>query len=198
MIQPARTGVAAASFPPGPLVRTVAELDQPGGRFEDVIRVQTARVVFANYALVTHDFPALRGASAAAIDAWLLRHAAVVSVHHAAQAHVNGPIATVGSPLPAFRPPMYGRATVVPVPGGLIDVKGAGIEAPVQPARDWHRNGLLMLGAALGSAAFQELVHNVFRHACSQLWCVIQKVGRRCSCRFAPTAPPSFQRIMAI
>ncbi len=112
----------------------------------------TARVVFANYALIRHDFPALRGASTTAIDAWLVEHGAVISVGQA--------------------PPMYGRAVVMPVPGGLLDVKGAGVETGVTPTRNWHQNGLLMLGAGIGSAGFQDLIHNVFRDARSELWCV--------------------------
>ncbi|MBC7976600.1 MAG: hypothetical protein H7138_16625 [Myxococcales bacterium] len=149
------TGVVTASFPSGPIVRTLAELDQPAGRDEQVLGVRTARVVFANYALIRHDFPALRGASTTAIDAWLVQHGAVISVGQAAS--------DVSSP-------MYGRAVVMPVPGGLLDVKGAGVETGVTPTRNWHQNGLLMLGAGIGSAGFQDLIHNVFRDARSELW----------------------------
>lgn len=167
-----RPGVATASFPSGPILRTLAEIDQPTGREEQVVGVATARVVFANYALVQHDFPALRGASPAEIDAWLIHHGGVVSVAQAAQAEVNSPIATTAAPRRAFRPPMYGRAVVMPVPGGLLDIKGAGVATGVRPARNWHQNGLLMLGAGLGSAGYQDLIHNVFRNARSELWCV--------------------------
>src|SRR3954447_20441862 len=79
--------------------RTLAELQQPATRTESVLQVATARVVFANYDLLCHDFPQLleesfigthpevrtpppaRCARAfeRSIDRWLLANAAVIS-----------------------------------------------------------------------------------------------------------------------
>jgi hypothetical protein len=172
-------------------------------RAECVTHLSNARVVFADYARLQRDFPRLGEAWQlrarpdlaaldpaqreqtihAAIDAWLLRNAAVISTAQAAQAVVNTPISTTGEGLTACRPPLYGRALVTSLaegrralppaeaavwldePDGLLDVKGAGVAPGVVPAPQAHANGLLALGEALTNVAFREVIELIFRRA---------------------------------
>ncbi|MBC7777803.1 MAG: hypothetical protein H7246_20380 [Phycisphaerae bacterium] len=119
-------------FAPGPILSTIEDLDQSGVIPETVLRVVGARVVYANYALLQHDFPQLRdralekefprlsalngGEKQKAIshkmDEWLIRNTAFVSQSQAKQSFVNTPIATGNERVTAFRPPAYGRAHV--------------------------------------------------------------------------------------
>src|SRR4051812_49116773 len=46
-------------FPPGPLLRRIDELDDPGVVAERVQHVTTARVCLVNYEIIQHDFPFL-------------------------------------------------------------------------------------------------------------------------------------------
>jgi hypothetical protein len=149
-----------------PLPRTVFDLADPGIRPELALRVAGARVVFADYALLRRDFPQLAYASRPAIDEWLLRNAAVLSQPQAAQEVVNTPVATTGETIPAFRPPLYGRAIVTaPDGGGLLDVKGAGVAPGLVPQNRAHANGLLAHGEALANVAIREAIERIFRRA---------------------------------
>ncbi|MCU1348399.1 MAG: hypothetical protein JWO56_1429 [Acidobacteria bacterium] len=153
-------------FAPVPLPRTVFDLADPGIHPELVLRVDGARVVFADYPLLREDFPQLAGAPPAAIDEWLLRAAAVVSEPQAAQETVNTKIATTGEKIGAFRPPLYGRAVVTsPDGGGLLDVKGTGVAPGLAPLNRSHANGLLALGEALANMAIREVMERIFRRA---------------------------------
>ncbi|HYO14902.1 MAG TPA: hypothetical protein VE685_17050 [Thermoanaerobaculia bacterium] len=172
-------------FPPGPLLRTVDELDDPGLRQETVLRLPTARVVFADYALLRHDFPHLREADAALIDRWLLRHAAFISTAQAAQSRVNTPIETGEERTVAYRPTRYGRAVVVSTreshgllpadpalpweaePDRLLDLKGTGVAPGVVPRHDpgGHFDGLISLQRVLIEVLFQEVIEAAFRHS---------------------------------
>jgi hypothetical protein len=158
-----RTGVRTK------LPRTLADLGDPGVRVEPVHRVEGARVVLANYALLQEDFPELRRLSRKTIDQWLIRNAAVVSEVQAAQSDVNSTIATNGTST-AYRPPLYGRALVVPVEGadGLLDLKGTGVAPGRKATPEAHSNGLLSLGEALANIAFRELIELIFRSAGTQ------------------------------
>lgn len=122
-------------FPEGPLLRDISDLEDPAVKDEPMRRIESARVVFANYALLQHDFPQLRDASLLRlhpelgqlssgprkdalreiIDKWLLRNAAYVSVPQVDQTEVNTPIAVTGNEVLAYRPPLYGRACVTAV-----------------------------------------------------------------------------------
>jgi hypothetical protein len=146
------------------------DLGDPGVQSETALRVDGARVVFADYALLRRDFPQLRGASPARIDRWILHNAAVISKSQAAQEEVNTPIPTL-APVLAYRPPLYGRALVTTVDDGpgLLDVKGAGIAPRRKPLSQAHSNGLLALGEALANVAFRELIELVFRSAGTKL-----------------------------
>jgi len=153
---------------PAPVPRNVFELEDPHIRPESMLRVDGARVVFADYELLQRDFPQLRGATAPAIDAWLLRNAAVISEPQAKQSNVNTPIRTTGGRVTAFRPPLYGRAVVVAVqdsPEGLLDVKGSGVAPALRPVNQAHANGLLALGEALANIVFREVMELIFRRA---------------------------------
>ncbi|MBC7777802.1 MAG: hypothetical protein H7246_20375 [Phycisphaerae bacterium] len=119
-------------FAPGPILRAIEELDQDGVFPETVFRVASARIVYANYPLLRHDFPqlqdlalekkfprlaALKGISkqkaiAQKIDEWLLCHTAFVSQSQASQSVVNTPIPIGNERVTAYRPPGYGRALV--------------------------------------------------------------------------------------
>ena len=115
-------------FPPGPILRGIGDLEEPACCSETALRVHGARVAFADYRLLQHDFPQLRpenlmkvegGLAAYAgarleravrehIDGWLLRNAAFLSVNQAKQTLVNTPVPTTGESVVAFRPPRYG------------------------------------------------------------------------------------------
>jgi hypothetical protein len=156
--------------------RTLAELQQSSTQTETVLPVATARVVFANYDLLRHDFPQILNESFTGnIDRWILENAAVVSQGQACQTRVNSLIQTRGEGVMAFRPPRYGRSVVRPVElepgvGGLLDVKGAGVAPGVIPRHGNASNGLLLLAKALAEATWQGLIEAIFRHAESQFY----------------------------
>jgi hypothetical protein len=129
--------------------RHVEDLDEPELRGEDVLRLATARVIFADHDLLRRDFPALRSDALAAahpeiaiapsharpaleqrrIDEWLLHHAGYVSTSQAAACVVNTPIATIGGAVRAHRPPRYGRAAIVELKASSA-VPPPGVSAP--------------------------------------------------------------------
>jgi hypothetical protein len=122
-------------FPPGPLLREPGELQSYGLRRETAVGLADARVFWADYDLLQHDFPELRRARLARlhpeldwlegdsarsrhrdlIDAWLVENAAVISQCQAEQSEVNTPIRVTDREHAAHRPFKYGRALVVPV-----------------------------------------------------------------------------------
>ncbi len=117
---------------PGPILRGIEDLDHDDVFSERVYRLAEARVIFADYALLQHDFPQLRAAHlerlhpdlralksvekeeaiAALLDRWLLRHTAFISRSQARQEVTNTPIRTTEEHVVAFRPLRYGRALV--------------------------------------------------------------------------------------
>jgi hypothetical protein len=121
--------------PPGPLLRRVADLRLKNVQPEKVYRLPHARVVFANYDWLQHDFPQLRDenlersdvelhglngsdkrlAVRRRIDEWLLKNVAFISEKQARQEAVNTPIEVTEETATAFRPPHYGRALVYSV-----------------------------------------------------------------------------------
>src|SRR3954470_9370402 len=110
-------------FPP----RCFAQVEKGQANLEEVLHLPDARVAWVDYNALRHDFPALADMPEAYIDAWLVSNAAYVSKPQAEQAVVNSPIKTDGACRRALRPPNYGRAVIVEVPGGLLDLKGAGV-----------------------------------------------------------------------
>jgi hypothetical protein len=173
-------------FPPP---RTRAELQEPAIADDVCFRVRGARIVFADHALLQRDFPALQPAalmardpalarlsgarrSAAirrAIDAWLLRHAALMSKTQCDQTLVNEPIPHDPEPIAVYRPPLYGRAVIVPVEGGLLDLKGAGCgpeNPPLADRKDQFKiDGILHLCEAFKEYLHQRVLGCAFRVA---------------------------------
>lgn len=161
-------------FAGGPRVRQLADYAGSGQALEaeQVLGVANARVVFANYPAIRADFDALwepvPGLSQhAAIDRWLLHNAAYVSTSQASAQGINTPIARDNRQVTAWRPPRYGRAAVLCVPGSeqvLFDIKGIGVppdEAPVLP----NSNGLLTLAEAVHEVLMEHLVFAAMKHA---------------------------------
>lgn len=154
------------------------ELDDRDVTPEPARRVRTARVVIANHAQLRADIPELRACTSPEVDAWLLRHAALISEQQARQCRVNTPIEIAGEPIEVFRPPRYGRAFVSWVRGApagvsrLLDLKGTGVAPAVTPSFDGQSDGLLPLEKALADVAMQELIDAIFRHAGVQFYTV--------------------------
>ena len=189
-------------FPDGPLLRVPSDLADSGTRMERVIGVDTARVVFADYDLLQHDFPELgeprllprhpelRTMSAAKrgiaihdiVDDWLLYHCAFVSEPQAGQSVTNTEIRTDGRTVEAFRPPRYGRAIVTPLRdgvtcagprgAGLFDLKGAGVAPFTVPRQLRHSNGLYFLGLAITDLMMQWVIDEIFRRSTPHFWTV--------------------------
>ena len=189
-------------FPPGPLLRRPEELADPLCQQETMLRVVGARVAFANYTQLQHDFPQLRDAELLhgrpeleqlspvrreaairqIIDDWMLHNAAVVSVSQARQTVTNTTIPTTGHSVTGYRPPRYGRAAVIPVspdetaasgqPGGLVDIKGCGVAPNCTPQLRTHADGLFYLGRIFVDLAFQWLFDEIFRRAKPSFWTV--------------------------
>lgn len=128
--------------------RSIEDLRYEGGQREQLLRVPRARVIFADYHLLQHDFPHLPRDLAPrriaflpatgeppslrvrrAIDAWLIDHCAVLSSSQVKANLFNKAVTTTGQEVGAFRPEFYGRAAVIPVEGGLLDVKGIGAKS---------------------------------------------------------------------
>jgi len=151
-----------------------------------VLQVPGARVVVANYGALLSDFKesfgpgfrvryagwtcrrcAARGAICfRAIDRWIVDAFALVSEAQAAANDVNSPIAGRPSAARAHRPPGYGRALIVEVPGegasAWADIKGAGVAPGRQPRRDYNANGLEYLGLALADFFYAWLADRIF------------------------------------
>lgn len=161
-------------FSHDPRVRQLADYAGSGQALasEYLLGVAGARVLLANYAAIRADFdpqwataPGLD--EQAAIDRWLLHHAAFISSSQAAARGINTPIALDGRRIRAWRPPRYGRAAVLCAAASeqvLFDVKGIGVppdEAPVLP----HSNGLLTLAEAVHEVLMEHLVFAAMAHA---------------------------------
>ena len=172
-----RSGERAARAAPGPVPRTVEDIDDPWIVRDGVRRVSSARVVFADHLLLQADFPQLHddvlGAGAERTrEAWLLAHAGVVSEAQLRGEAANAPIAVEGGVRAAWRPTRYGRAVVVPAhdpasgaPCGLLDVKGAGVAPGRTPSLELHSSGLCSLREVLREVLFQALIDEIFRRA---------------------------------
>jgi hypothetical protein len=181
------------NFPPSPLLRSIAELDERVGT-ETVLRLAQPRVVFTDYEVLQHDFPELRGdalvrahprlartsgqkrlaATHQLIDDWLLHNAAFISERQAGQSRVNTSIQTTGERITAYRPPRYGRAVVIELRNapGLLDLKGAGVAPDAEPAHRPHSHGLLSLSDALYDVMIQRIIDEILRRARTEFWSV--------------------------
>lgn len=182
---PATHRAVPPRLPVDPPKRDLAEIDAPDGTADQLVRVATAQVVLLDHALLTHDLPALSdqalGVAAldpiAAREAWMLEQAGLVSLTQAAQTEVNTPIAAIGAPRPAWRPPRYGRAAVLRAEGPgdehlLLDLKGVGRGAGHVPARAHHSSGLCSLREALREVLMEAIIAAILARAAPDLWTV--------------------------
>ncbi|MBS1985464.1 MAG: hypothetical protein JST16_14965 [Bdellovibrionales bacterium] len=160
-------------------VRLLRKLDRPVA--EEVVRVQGAQVLLADYPLIERDFPQFKGKAATPegrheIDQWLLDNTAYVSARQAAQSQVNSPIPVerdangLNRTRVAYRPHYYGRALVYEVDGGLIDAKGVGRGGELNgqqlsPEPGGHKNGLASVAESLREFIFEKKVGEIFRHS---------------------------------
>jgi hypothetical protein len=154
------------------LPRGFDNLDEPAGALETIFHLPGARVAVADYRVLRHDFPQLCRLSNDAIDDWLLTHAAWISRSQAHQTVVNSPIPASERVAAAFRPPHYGRSVIVEAPGGLLDLKGAGVKAGITPSHADHSNGLEYLGVAFGDLLLKLAIDEIFQLAAPQFWTV--------------------------
>jgi len=139
---------------------------------ETMLGVQNARVVFANYQALRHDFSsATRKMSESQIDEWLISNTAFVSSSQAKSSEVSTCIALNGSHREAVRPPRYGRAAVMVesqpellCTPAVFDVKGIGVppdEAPHLP----NSNGLMTLDEAVHEVLMEHIVNAIMSEA---------------------------------
>lgn len=129
-------------------------------KVESVKRVQTSRIMLADYDLIRKDFPEIRNRTNAELDHWLLENTSFISTNQARQNIVNEPIQTKEEFVQAYRPREYRRAHVFAAStGGLIDAKGTGA---VDPSGGSHDNGLATLGDMIREYMYEKLIHAIF------------------------------------
>ncbi len=132
------------------------------------IRVTTARVLFADYDLIRRDFKITRTMSELQMDAWLVESAACISrdqIDVGMTRGVNAAIQYDPTELrSSLRPPNYGRALVIEVPGGILDAKGAGGLSPAI-SHNSHRSGLLETAEAIREFSYSKLVQKALHHS---------------------------------
>ena len=146
------------------LPRRIEELQAQRPIAETVRGLRDATLAWLDEDLLSRDFPGLRTAGREP-GAWLISRTAFLSEPQAGQSEVNTPVVTTARRATAWRPRAYGRAAVLPVEGGLIDVKGIGVAPGAVPGPTLHSNGLLVLGEALREVIVERLLRAVFRHA---------------------------------
>ncbi|WP_438710941.1 hypothetical protein ACSTS3_20410 [Aquimarina muelleri] len=90
---------------------------------EIMLGVANAKVLFANYAVIKSDFPNQWNRITKntknpeeAIDNWLLKNTAFISVSQAKSKITNTTIHTTNAKSSAWRPPRYGRAAILGQP----------------------------------------------------------------------------------
>lgn len=167
--------------------RAFFEVDCSYYREEVFWRLPKAKVVWANYALLLHDFPrtlaSLAGGKSPdvhdpafrrAVDDWLIREFARISQTQAQGNAINDEVEVVRDAegevdeRTGCRPESYGRAAlfVAEIPDtreveGLLDVKGLGVEEGVTPRQAW--SGVLTLAGALRELAWQQAIEMTAR-----------------------------------
>ncbi|MDQ1159613.1 hypothetical protein QE385_004010 [Sphingomonas sp. SORGH_AS 950] len=178
-----------ARVPPGPIIDDISQVSSAEIGQETAAHVKGAKVVCANYRAIVHDFPHFFGASAdpadkfagcksceaigkpcpAAINQWLVRNAAFVSLPQSRGNGVNTRIDLDGVTRVAYRPPAYGRALIVPVDGHyaagsakFLDLKGAGVQLGETPSHEAYKNGLEYLGFAIADFLYGWLIDTLF------------------------------------
>ncbi len=156
----AQTAVAADFVP----LRDPARLDR--AQTEKMVEVRGARVVIADYDLLRRDFPHLQPLTPEEIDSWLLQEAAFVSKAQVTPNSANTPIVKGTKTREGLRPKSYGRAMVLPVQGGFLDVKGSGA---TRPRRGSYETGLASTGEAIREFIWEKAVKRVLDHAGSEV-----------------------------
>ncbi len=130
-----------------------------------VQRVTTAEVLIADYELIRRDFPYLKDANLTEIDQWLLDNSALMStsqILNGKSAGTNEDIQVSDEHQYAFRPELYGRALVLPVREGLIDVKGCGAS---RPRLGSDSSGLLDVEEGVEEFILEKLIKTIFEHS---------------------------------
>jgi hypothetical protein len=176
---------------PGPVYAKLGDLQERTLAPDRLLPLASARVMFADYALLQRDFPRLgdaalarhpdiaplRGAERTAairayLDRWLLEQAALVSTEQASQERVNTPIPLAGGHRAAWRPPRYGRAALVRTTDGpgLLDIKGIGMAPGKTPQPEPYETGLLIARGALQEVVYQWMLDAIFERAAPELW----------------------------
>ncbi len=150
-------------------IRVVRDVHPERSNSEEVLRLERAQVVIADYDLIRRDFPQISHLANPEIDNWLLNQAAFVSKGQVSQEVVNSQIPVSSEVREAWRPPNYGRAHVFeatsPVTGepiGLIDAKGTGAIRPMQLD---HANGVATLGESIREFLYENLMRRIFQDA---------------------------------
>jgi hypothetical protein len=149
------------------VVRSAIAYKEPATKHTQAVRVKTARVIAADYQLIGRDFPAQAWREGESkedwhrrVDEWLIRETGFIGVEQTAPNSVNTAIATGEETKTTVRPPGYNRSFVVPVEGGMIDMKGVGTFTPKQAS---HGNGLATLGEMIREFLYEKLVDRIFR-----------------------------------
>lgn len=162
-------------FAPGPILRSLREFGDQVLEPEMFCRLRDARVIFADYELIVHDFEprfgrpgdAIDGEVQRAIDDFLVEHCGVISAVQAAQTVTNSHIEIKQRRRLGYRPPYYGRAAVMPAgdPARFMDVKGIGVQPGEIPKNEAHGTGLLLATEAVHEFLFERLCGAAFHHA---------------------------------
>lgn len=141
-------------------LRNFSQLANP--KKTQVLRVKTARVIWANYPLIRRDFKHLSSATESEIDKWL-ESKAIISKAQAQSPFFNEKIQTTEFEGQAYRPENYNRSAVIEVEGGYIDIKGTGSETPSTLWKDGDpRDGTFLLAAAIREELFASVVEKIF------------------------------------
>lgn len=157
-------------------VRSLTEYAMTGQTLkgERMLGVQGARILFANYGAILTDFEPFLGRLISdvdndaeccrVLDRWLIENTAFVSTTQAASSLVSTPIPLDCSSRQGWRPPRYGRATVMVDrhsshigAGAIFDVKGTGVPPDEDPSLP-NSNGLLTLNEAVHEVLMEHLV----------------------------------------
>jgi hypothetical protein len=138
-----------------------------GAAREQALRVRTARVIRADYALLRRDFGGeLAGKSDAEVDHWLLDQTGFIARTQARQLEAEAVNTTIDADAEhareALRPDGYGRGYVFRTGSGFIDGKGFGSLAP---SRGSNRNGLMPLEDAIREMTWEKTIHRLARDA---------------------------------
>ncbi len=162
-------------FAPGPILRSLREFGEQALEAEMFCRLRDARVIFADYELIVHDFAPRFGQPGdpiddevrRAVDDFLVEHCGVVSLPQAAQTVTNTPIEIKQRRRLGHRPPYYGRAAVMPTGDRhrFLDVKGIGVQPGEIPKNEAHCTGLLLATEAIHEFLFERLSAAAFHHA---------------------------------